>query len=84
VVQAGGVVRVPDVHAGALADGFEPLQNLNVVSGIGRLRIRQSEISTLSLGLAEDPPERKGSKMCKLYHETSLFSSLVSAENSTA
>jgi hypothetical protein len=41
VVQAGAVVGVADVHAGPLADGIEPLQNLDffgaVAVGTGRL-----------------------------------------------
>jgi hypothetical protein len=40
VVQTGAVVRVPDVHAGALADGFEALEDLDAlfVVRVGRRR----------------------------------------------
>ena len=36
VVEAREIVGVPDVHAGALADGLEALQQLDGVGGVGR------------------------------------------------
>ncbi len=36
VVQPREIVRVPDVHAGALADGLQALQQLDGIGGVGR------------------------------------------------
>src|SRR5436305_1298569 len=57
-VQAGRVVGIADVHARALAHRFQALEDLDVVSRIGCLWIRQNRFSVLSLELRATPRKR--------------------------